>query len=90
MSEEEIKILDACKSGLGISYDSTAFDDLLEQKIKAIQLFMRNAGVKEANLSNDLAIGLIVMGVADLWETQGGEVKFSPAFHSLISQLAYM
>jgi hypothetical protein len=29
------------------------------------------------------------MGVADLWQTSAGEVRFSPALTTLISQLTY-
>jgi hypothetical protein len=81
-------LLKECKIGLGISIESNAFDSLLMQKIKAFQMFMRNAGVAEANMNNDLAVGVIVMGVADLWNSSGGEVKFSPALQTLITQLA--
>jgi hypothetical protein len=88
MTDEEL--LNACKSGLGISGDSTAFNSLLTPKIKAIQTYMRSAGVSETALKNDLAVGVIVMGVADLWEMEGGEVKFSPAFFTLLSQLTYL
>jgi hypothetical protein len=86
----DAELLNACKAGLGISGDSTAFNSLLTQKIKAIQMYMRNAGVSEEALKNELAVGVIVMGVADLWEMEGGEVKFSPAFFTLLSQLTYL
>lgn len=82
-------LLAECKKALGISPDSTAFDGLLTQKIKAIQSYMKNAGVSEDNLSSDLAIGIIVMGVSDLWNVEGGDVKFSPAFYTLLSQLTF-
>ena len=81
-------ILNECKKGLNIPVESIDFDPVLNQKIKAVQMFMRNAGVSESNLENDLAIGVIVMGVSDLWELKSGEVKFSPVFYTLVSQLA--
>lgn len=69
--------------------DSTVFDGLLNQKIKAVQSYMKNAGVSDTKLESDLAVGVVVMGVADLWESQGGAVKLSPAFHTLLNQLTY-
>jgi hypothetical protein len=86
---ETAELVQECKKGLGISPESVAFDDLLVQKIKMVKSFMLRAGVPEANLSDDLAVGVIVMGVGDLWESQSGEVKFSPAFNILLSQLTY-
>ncbi|MBT2735139.1 hypothetical protein [Bacillus sp. ISL-7] len=84
-----IDLLDECKIGLGISLNSSAFDGLLNQKIKAVQSFMKNAGVSDAKMNDDLAVGVIVMGVADLWQTSPGEVRFSPALNTLINQLTY-
>jgi hypothetical protein len=86
---EAAELLNECKIGLGISPDSVAFDGLVGQKIKAIKSFMKNAGVSDAKMEDDLAVGVIVMGVADLWQTGGGEVKFSPALTTLINQLTY-
>lgn len=88
MTNAELELIEACKVGLGISPNTIVFDDLLIQKIKAIQGYMRNAGVSEEALTTDLAIGVTVMGVADLWNSSGGEVKFSPALQMLITQLA--
>lgn len=83
------ELLGACKTGLNISLDSTAFDGVLIQKILAVKSFMRNAGVSEVTMEDDLAVGVIVMGVADLWELQGGAAKFSLAFTTMLSQLTY-
>lgn len=86
---ETYDLLYECKKGLGLSVDSTAFDGMLNQKIRAIKSFMKNAGVSEAKMEDDLAVGVIVMGVADLWQTGGGEVKFSPSFQTIVNQLTY-
>jgi hypothetical protein len=85
----EFELLNECKTGLGISLDTLAFDGLLNQKIKAVQSFMKNAGVSDTKMEDVLAVGVIVMGVADLWQTGGGEVKFSPAFQTIVNQLTY-
>ena len=82
------ELLLECKNGLGISPDSTAFDGILTQKILVVQLFMTNAGVPASEMDNPLAAGTVVMGVNDLWDLKSGEVKFSPVFFTLVSQLA--
>jgi hypothetical protein len=83
-----IDLIYECKIGLGISIESVAFDQLLNQKIAMVKAYLLGAGVSESKLTNDLAIGVIVMGVTDLWEMQGGDVRFSPVFHTLVTQLA--
>ena len=84
----DAELLTECKTGLGIQVDSTAFDSVLTQKLLAVKSSMRNAGVTDEAMDDDLAVGVIVMGVTDLWKIEGGEIKFSPAFYILTSQLA--
>ncbi|KON86606.1 hypothetical protein AF332_07095 [Sporosarcina globispora] len=86
MTNQEILI--ECKKGLNIPVESTSFDLLLNQKLLAVKMFMTNAGVSEEGISTELAVGVIVMGVSDLWELKSGEVKFSPAFFTLVNQIA--
>jgi hypothetical protein len=85
----DVELLSECKIGLSIDPNSTAFDGLLTQKLSAIKSFMKNAGVSGAKMDDELAVGVIVMGVADLWQIQGGETRFSPAFYTLLNQLTY-
>ena len=87
MTNEELLV--ECKKGLNISLDTTALDGILTQKILAIKSFMRNAGMPETRIDDDLAVGVIVMGVADIWELKGGEAKMSPAFYMFLNQLTY-
>lgn len=82
------QLLEECKKGLNISIENTAMDPNLNQKIKTVKMFMSNAGVSTENMNSDLAVGVIVMGVTDLWELKSGEVKFSPAFFTLVTQLS--
>jgi hypothetical protein len=82
------ELLISCKTGLNIPEESTAFDDVLNQKLLAVKGYMTGAGVSATVMESDLAIGVIVMGVADLWSIEGGGVKYSPAFHTLLGQLA--
>ena len=84
----DAELLIECKKGLGIQADSTAFDGVLTQKLLAVKGFMTGAGVSAEMMATDLAVGVIVMGVTDLWKVEGGESKFSPAFYTLVSQLA--
>lgn len=81
-------LITACKTGLNISQTTTTLDDLLTQKILAVQGYMQNAGVSATVLSSDLATGAIVLGVTDLWELTGGAAKFSTLFDTLVSQLS--
>jgi hypothetical protein len=83
----DAELLTACKTGLNIPEASTAFNDVLNQKLLAVKGYMTGAGVSATVMGSDLAIGVIVMGVADLWSVEGGGVKYSPAFNTLLGQL---
>jgi len=84
----DAELLIECKKGLGPQVEGTDFNDVLTQKLLAVKSFMLGAGVSETSMLDDLAVGIIVMGVADLWNVEDGEIKFSPVFYSLLSQLA--
>ena len=86
MTNEQLLV--ECKIGLGIPLASTGHDGVLSPKIRAVKSFMTGAGVSVLAMDNDLAVGVIVMGVTDLWSLQGGEIKFSPVFYTLLGQLA--
>ncbi|MFD3271515.1 hypothetical protein ACE3MS_15455 [Paenibacillus dendritiformis] len=82
------ELLTECKIALNISLNTTALDGVLLQKLRAVKGFMANAGVSAEDMDSDLATGVITLGVADIWQLEGGEVKFSPVFYTLLSQLA--
>lgn len=82
------ELLVECKNGLGMQDEETAFNRVLIQKIVAVKSFMRRAGVSELTLTSEDAVGVIVLGVTDLWHVNSGEVKFSPVFYTLVNQLA--
>lgn len=82
------ELLIETKKGLNIPVESTNFDGVLTQKIKAVIGYVGNAGVSDTQLESDAGTGLIVMGVADIWNLQSGEAKFSPAFHLMLTQLS--
>jgi len=87
MSDSEL--LTQCKIGLNINQSTTDLDGVIMQKLFAVKGFMANAGVSENVLESDLAVGCIVLGVSDLWQLSGGDVKFSPVFHVMLAQLAF-
>jgi hypothetical protein len=86
MTNEDLLL--ECKKGLNIPVASTNFDGTLNQKIVAVKTYMSGAGVSEELLTNGLAVGAIVMGVTDIWNIQGGGIKFSPLFYDFITHLA--
>lgn len=83
----DAELLIECKKGLNIPVTSTAFDGVLTQKLLAVKSFMKGAGVSDTMLADNLSVGAIVMGVTDFWNIEGGEIKFSPVFYTLLSQL---
>lgn len=85
---EEVDLLIECKKGLGIPILTTNFDGPLTQKIATVKMYMSGAGVSETILKNDLAVGAIVMGVIDIWNIEGGNVKFSPLFNTFLIHLS--
>lgn len=86
MTNEELLV--ECKKGLGIQVESTDFDGVLTQKLLAVKAYMQGAGVTEEVMIGPLAVAVIVIGVADLWNMGGGDIKFSPVFNTLLTQLA--
>lgn len=77
----------ACKDGLNIQADETAFNDVLDQKINLIKGYMMGAGVNSAVMDGEQAISALVLGVGDSWDLSPGELKFSRLFHTLLTQL---
>jgi len=86
---DNAELLIECKAGLDIQADSTNFDSVLMQKLLAVKSYIKRAGVSEETMNDDLAVGVIVMGVSDLWNANTGEIKFSPVFHTLLCQLSF-
>lgn len=78
-----------CKKGLTLSLEpNEVIDRTIKQKLLAVKMYMKGAGVSDEKIVSDLGVGALVMGVTDLWELKSGEVKFSPVFFTLVSQLA--
>lgn len=64
-------------------------DDMLLQKIKEVKSFMIFCGVSEDIVNSDIAVGVIAIGVNDLYSPQGtsGAQKFSEYFFQRVYQL---
>lgn len=84
----DAELITEVKKGLNISEETTALDGVLTQKMLAVKAYMTNAGVSGETMGSDLAVGTLVLGVSDIWNVEGGGVKFSPVFHTLLAQLA--
>jgi len=79
-------MLDKVKTGLGITGDYQ--DDLLQIYIDDVIAYLRSAGVSETVIRSDAATGIIVRGVADLWNYGSGGTSLSPYFMQRAVQLA--
>lgn len=77
-------LIEKVKIAMGISGDEV--NDTLSLYIDEILDYMTNAGVSEEMAV--ASVGVVARGVSDLWDNDGGNVKFSPFFHERVSQLA--
>ena len=76
-------MLDGVKNALGIVGDYQ--DDTLTEYINEVVAFLKDAGVKEQNIT----IGVVARGVSDLWNYGTGEGKLSSYFMQRATQLSY-
>lgn len=83
----DAQILTTVKQMLFGTDAGTFRDDLLTAYINEVKDFMRNAGVNESVISSDSAVGIIAIGVSDLWNYQAGGVKLSEYFTQRVIQL---
>lgn len=79
-------MLESIKTALGIT--GTYQDDLLQIYIDEVIAYLTDAGVSETVLASDTATGIIVRGVADLWNYGSGGTQLSPYFMQRAVQLA--
>lgn len=79
-------MLENVKTALGIT--GTYQDDLLQIYIDEVTAYLKDAGVSESVLASDAATGIIVRGVADLWNYGSGGTQLSPYFMQRAIQLA--
>lgn len=79
-------MLESVKTALGIT--GTYQDDLLQIYIDEVIAYLTSAGVSESVINSDAATGIIVRGVADLWNYGSGGTQLSPYFMQRAVQLA--
>lgn len=84
MTDEEL--FAKVKAGLGIT--GTYQDDALKFYIDEVKNFMRAAGVPQETVESSESVGVIMRGVADLWNYGSGSVKLSEYFVQRVIQLA--
>lgn len=77
------EILTGVKNGLGIT--GTYQDQTLNVYINEVKSFILEAGIKADNIT----IGLITRGVADLWNYGANDGALSSYFLQRVTQLAY-
>ena len=83
----DTEILTVVKQMLFGTATGTFRDDLLTAYINEIKDFMRNAGVNESVIVSARSVGVIALGVSDLWNYQAGGVKLSEYFKQRVIQL---
>ena len=72
-----------------LAMDAGTFrDSLLTAYINEVKDFMRAAGVKESVIVSNSSVGVIALGVSDLWNYQSGGVKLSEYFKQRVIQLS--
>lgn len=79
-------MLEKVKTALGIT--GTYQDAILQIYIDEVIAFLTDAGVSATTLNSNAATGIIVRGVADLWNYGSGGTSFSPYFMQRAIQLA--
>lgn len=84
----EAELLVEVKKGLGIA--GSYQDNTILRHMKDVKSFCEHSGVHLDLLESDASVGLLIRGVADLWNLASGEVKFSPYFMQRLIQLATM
>lgn len=80
------ELLDKIKKGLGITGDYQ--DETLRFYIDEVKSFMVSAGVSKEVVESSEAAGVIMRGVADLWNYGSGSVKLSDYFIQRMNQLS--
>lgn len=81
-------MLEKVKTALGITGDYQ--NATLQIYLDEVLAFLKDAGVPDNVLNSDVATGIIVRGVADLWNYGSGGTELSPYFMKRAIQLATM
>ena len=81
----ETALMTAVKAALGVT--GTFTDATIQVYIDEVVDYMLGAGVSQAVINAPSSYGVVARGVSDLWDNDGGNVKFSPYFHERVTQL---
>lgn len=84
----DAEILTVVKQMLFGSDAGTFRDAMLTAYINEVKNFMKNAGVKDNVIISAPSVGVIALGVSDLWNYQSGGVKLSEYFKQRVIQLS--
>ena len=79
-------MLEKVKTALGITGEYQ--DSTLQIYLDEVICYLKDAGVPEDVLESDASTGIIVRGVADLWNYGSGGTQLSPYFVQRAIQLA--
>ena len=79
-------LLTKVKKALGVS--GTYHDDTLSMHIADVKFVLEDAGIDEKAINGEAAVGVIVRGVADLWNIGSGTVNLSAYFKERVIGLA--
>lgn len=78
-------MLENVKTALGIT--GTYQDATIQTYIDEVIAYLKDAGVSDKVINSDAATGIIVRGVADLWNYGSGGTQLSPYFMQRAIQL---
>lgn len=84
----EAELLNKIKTGLGIT--GTYQDETLKIYIDDVKEYLLNAGVNSETINSSAAVGVILRGVADLWNYGSGNADFSEYFIQRATQLRWV
>ena len=76
-------MLEKVKKGLGVTGEYQ--DDTISEYVDEVTEFLRDAGVKDKNVTP----GIVIRGVADLWNYGSGAGKLSEYFMQRATQLSF-
>ncbi len=81
----DAELLTKIKHGLGVTGDFQ--NDTLSVYIDEVKGFMKEAGIEEAVIQSEAAVGCVARGVADLWNYGSGNTSLSEYFKMRVLQL---
>ena len=82
-NKEDLYIKTREAMGIHVDYQ----DDQLKPRFLTVFQYLKNAGISEAKLLSEDAVGLLATGVSDLWNYGAGGTTFSPFFYDAAENL---